>query len=67
MGYETFKKRVSVLVDRIEGERPEVEFYHDHESGKHYANFQDGTVIIGNTIARNVMVRWGSHKAHAII
>ena len=52
----------------MKGVRPTVNFRHDADSGKHYANFSDGTTIIGNTIAKNVMVKWGSgHSATANI
>ena len=68
MSYEDFQKRVNVLVDRIKGFKPTVNFRHDVEHGKHYANFSDGTTIIGNTVAKNVMVQWGSgHRATATI
>lgn len=68
MSYETFQKRVNALVDRMKGSRPSVEFRHDPECGKHYANFPDGTTIIGNTVAKNIMVQWGSgHRANATI
>ena len=68
MSYEVFKKRVNALVNRMNGAKPVVSFRHDPERGKHYANFSDGTTIIGNTVAKNVMVQWGSgHRATAMI
>lgn len=68
MSYEVFQKRVNALVDRMKGYKHTVNFRHDAERGKHYANFSDGTTIIGNTIAKNVMVKWGSgHCATATI
>lgn len=68
MSYESFQQKVNNLVKGMKGAKPRVDFRHDDETGKHYANFSDGTTIIGNTIAKNVMVRWGSgHKAHAVI
>ena len=68
MSYEVFQKRVNALVSRMKGSAPTVKFRHDAERGKHYANFSDGTTIIGNTIAKNVMVKWGSgHCATANI
>lgn len=60
MPFETFQKRVNNIVNRMKGSKPTVSFSHDSECGKHYANFSDGTTIIGNTVAKNVMVRWGS-------
>lgn len=60
MPYEVFQKRVKLLVDRMSGQKPMVSFHHDAEHGKHYADFSDGTTIVGNTIAKNVMVKWGS-------
>lgn len=68
MSYEVFQNRVNALVSRMNGSKPTVHFRHDAERGKHYANFSDGTTIIGNTIAKNVMVKWGSgHCATANI
>ena len=68
MPYEVFQKRVNELVDRMKGSKSTVNFRHDAERGKHYANFSDGTTIIGNTIATKVMVKWGSgHCATANI
>ena len=68
MSYEAFQHRVNNLLCGLKGEKPKVNFRHDAESGKHYANFSDGTTIIGNTIAKNVMVKWGSgHSATANI
>lgn len=68
MPYEVFQNRVNALVSRMKGDKPTVNFRHDAECGKHYANFSDGTTIIGNTVAKNVMVRWGSgHRAIASI
>ena len=68
MSYEVFQQRVNRLVNGIKGAKPTVNFRHDAECGKHYANFSDGTTIIGNTVAKNVMVKWGSgHSATATI
>lgn len=68
MSYEVFQNRVNALVNRMKGSKPTVRFRHDAERGKHYANFSDGTTIIGNTVAKNVMVQWGSgHRATATI
>lgn len=68
MSYEAFQKRVNALINRIKGPKPMVSFHHDPELGKHYANFSDGTTIAGNTVAKNVMVHWGSgHRAIATI
>lgn len=68
MSYEVFQRRVSELVNRVKGSKPTVKFRHDAEHGKHYANFSDGTTIIGNTVATKVMVKWGSgHCATANI
>lgn len=60
MPYEVFQKRVKLLVDRMSDPKPMIFFRHDAEHGKHYADFSDGTTIVGNTIAKNVMVKWGS-------
>lgn len=66
MQYEDFQKRINALVNRIGGYKPTVRF--SHSDGKHYARFSDGTMIIGNTVAKNFMVRWGSgHAAYALI
>lgn len=68
MPFEVFQKRVNMLVNRMNGDKPKVSFHHDAEHGKHYADFSDGTTIIGNTVAKNVMVQWGSgHRATATI
>lgn len=68
MSYESFQQKVERLVNGMKGVKPQVRFRHDAETGKHYADLSDGTTIIGNTVAKNVMVRWGSgHKAHATI
>lgn len=68
MSYEVFQQRVSELVNRVKGSKPTVKFRRDAEHGKHYANFSDGTTIIGNTVATKVMVKWGSgHCATANI
>lgn len=66
MSFESFQNRVNRIIDRMSGEKPTVNFRHDN--GRHYANFSDGTTIIGNTIAKSVTVRWGSgHTANATI
>ena len=68
MSYEVFQQRVNQLVNGMKGVKPTVKFRHDAERGKHYANFSDGTTIIGNTVAKRVMVQWGSgHRATATI
>ena len=68
MPYEVFQQRVNRLVSGMKGIRPTVNFRHDADSGKHYANFSDGTTIVGNTVAKKVMVRWGSgHQSVATI
>lgn len=66
MSFEAFQNGVNRIVARMEGPKPTPKFRHDN--GKHYANFPDGTTIIGNTVAKSVMIRWGSgHCAHATI
>ena len=63
MSFDVFKAKVLAMV------RPlglKVSFKHDN--GRHYANISDGTVIVGNTVALSVQVRWGSgHTARATI
>lgn len=66
MSYEVFQQRVNTILSRMKGAKPKVSFRHDAESGRHYANFPDGTTITGNTIAKNVMVRWGSGHAATV-
>lgn len=56
MSYETFMSRVNALIERAGGEIG-VRFFNDVERGKHYANFSDGTVIIGNEACLKVTVR----------
>lgn len=66
MSYEVFQQKVNGIVNRMKGKKPRVNFRHDN--GRHYANFDDGTTIIGNTVAKSVTVRWGSgHNANAMI
>lgn len=65
MSYEVFQQKVNALVKRVGGGL-KVRFSHDE--GKHYARCSDGTVIIGNSLATKVMVRWGSgHTSHVAI
>ena len=63
MSFDVFKAKVLAMV------RPlglNASFRHDN--GRHYANISDGTVIVGNTVALSVQVRWGSgHTARATI
>lgn len=66
MSYEVFQQRVNTILSRMKGAKPKVSFRHDAETGRHYANFPDGTYITGNTIAKNVMVRWGSGHAATV-
>lgn len=66
MSYEVFQQRVNTILSRMKGAKPKVSFRHDAESGRHYANFHDGTTITGNTVAKNVMVRWGSGHAATV-
>lgn len=66
MPYEVFQQRVNTILSRMKGAKPKVSFRHDAESGRHYANFPDGTTITGNTVAKNVMVRWGSGHAATV-
>lgn len=68
MSYEAFQKRVNNLISKMSGVKLSVSFSHDPERGRHYANFPDGTTIFGNTVAKKVMVRWGSgHQSIATI
>lgn len=68
MPYEIFKMRVNAVINRMKGDKPDVRFQHDADQGKHYAIFPDGTRIVGNVIAKNMMVEWGSgHRATATI
>lgn len=66
MSYEVFQQRVNTILSRMKGAKPKVSFRHDAESGRHYANFPDGTTITGNTVAKNVMVRRGSGHAATV-
>lgn len=63
MSYEVFKDKVLAFVQPL---GLKAQFKHDN--GRHYANISDGTVIVGNTVALSVQVRWGSgHTARATI
>ena len=73
MSYEVFQKRINQRINRMKGVKLRVSFSHDPETGKHYTNISDVDdaspcgnciTIVGNTIARNLMVLWGSgHRA----
>ena len=66
MSYEVFQKRINALLRRVKGGGITVSF--SHRDGKHYANFSDGTTIIGNSVSMKVAVKWGSgHVASATI
>lgn len=65
MSYETFMSRVNALIERAGGEIG-VRFFNDVERGKHYANFSDGTVIIGNEACLKVTVRWNGKNHQGI-
>lgn len=66
MSYESFKSRVSAMMKRAG--IANVRFSNDNSKGKFFANFPDGTTIIGNSACKRVEVRWGSgHKAMAAI
>ena len=65
MSYQLFKERVLALLKKSKSGLS-VEF--NAEDGRFFANFSDGTTIIGNPISKKVMIRWGSgHKAQAEI
>ena len=65
MSYETFKTKVLALAKAT---RTKVNFHHDTEKGKFYANCSDVTTIIGNPISLRVTVRYGSgHQMMATI
>lgn len=68
MSYEAFKSRVNALIERAGG-GIQVRFSKDSEKGKHYANFPDGTVIIGSEACLKVTVRWNgrNHQSMAAI
>lgn len=63
MPYEVFKAKV---LDYTRALGLRVRF--NHTNGRHYANLSDGTVIVGNSIALSVAVRFGSgHTATAVL
>lgn len=63
MSYQAFIERVSGFV-KASGSKARF----SHEDGKHIARCADGVIIVGNTIADRVLVRWGSgHTAYATI
>ena len=65
MSYQTFQERVLALLKKSKSGLS-VKF--DSEDGRFFANFSDGTRIIGNPASKKVMIRWGSgHKAQAEI
>ena len=57
MSYESFQRKINALIERA-GSGITVRF--SHEDGKHYARCSDGTEIIGNSVAKKLMFRWGS-------
>lgn len=66
MSYEVFRRKVNALANRV-GMRS-VRFNNDTEKGKYFANFPDGTTIIGNSASLRVTVKFGSgHQAMAAI
>jgi len=62
MSYEVFRRKVNALI-RKAGGRLSVNFHHDREKGRYFANFSDGTRIIGNSLSTRVSVRWGNGHA----
>lgn len=65
MSYEDFQKRVRAILNGMTGSAPTVNFNRDN--GRYYANFSDGTTIVGNSISKRVAVKWGKREAHATI
>ena len=65
MSYEVFQRKVNALIAKT-GDNISVRFSTDDESGKHYANFSDGTTIVGNRSCLRVSVIWGSGH-HSIV
>lgn len=66
MTFEAFRRHITALVSKAGGGL-QVRFEHDDEHGKHIARFSDGTVIVGNSIAVSLEVRWGTHRAYASV
>lgn len=68
MSYEVFMMKVNALIKKAGG-RIKVRFSNDEESGRHYANCSDGTVIVGSRSSIKVSVRWngGNHQGIAEI
>lgn len=63
MSFDVFKAKVLAMVCPLG-----LKASFKHDNGRHYANISDGTVIVGNTVALSVQVRWGSgHTARATI
>lgn len=69
MSYELFKQKVNALIERADNKGNSVKFSTDADTGKHYARFSDGTLIIANTQCKKVEVRWnrGNHSGLAEI
>ena len=67
MKYEDFQKYVMSILKRSRSGLL-VKFKTDEEKGKHYANFSDGTLIVGNLSSLKLTVKWGSgHTAMATV
>lgn len=59
MPFIDFRNRVGAIAHKA---GVSVVFF--HEDGKHIARCSDGVTITGNTLSRNVSIRWGSgHSA----
>lgn len=67
MSFDSFKQRVTALIDRAGG-GISVRFNNDTEKGRFFANCSDGTTIIGHSSSLKITVRFGSgHQAMATI
>ena len=67
MSYQAFQVKVNALIARAGG-GISVRFFNDTDKGRFFANFSDGTVIVGNPSSLKVTVKYGSgHQAMATI
>lgn len=55
MPYEVFKTKILDYA-RVMG----LSVRFNHTNGRHYANFSNGLVIVGNAVALSLCARWGS-------
>lgn len=64
MAYGVFREKVNALITRVGG--ISVRFYHDEDEGRYFAYCSEGVTIVGNSISKRVLVKWGMNQHRAI-